>query len=197
MSHRYVPNDKWSQRAAAEGFRARSVYKLQEMDEKFRLIRKNQTVLDLGACPGSWLQYTSQKIGPRGLAIGVDLTAMEPIDENVHLYQEDITNLETIADILDGLSLDEVDLILSDLAPKTSGVKDIDQWRSIELSHSVIHVAEKFLKSGGKCVMKVLRGSDFDEFIADCKKSWQNVKVFNAKASRDRSTEVYVLLTKL
>ncbi|MDP7068963.1 MAG: RlmE family RNA methyltransferase [Candidatus Peribacteraceae bacterium] len=191
MPKRYVPNDAWSQKAAAEGYRARSVYKLQEMDEKFRLIKPKMTILDLGAMPGSWSQYAAKKLKGTGRVIAVDLQEMEPI-EGVETHTLDITDEKAMDQILP----EAVDLIISDLAPKTSGIKDIDQWKSIELSEAVVEIAQVRLKSGGKCVIKVLRGGDFDEFLKTCKQEWKEVKTFSAKASRDRSKEIYVILRK-
>lgn len=191
MPKPYTPNDKWSQRAAEAGYRARSVYKLQELDEKFRLIRPGMRVLDLGAAPGSWLQYTAETLNGNGEAIGVDLQEIEPI-EGVTTFVADITDTGAMKEILHG----EVDLILSDLAPKTSGIKDVDQWKSIELSEAVVDVARKHLKPGGRCVLKILRGADFDPFLKECKQEWNDVKTFVAKASRDRSKEIYVILRK-
>jgi 23S rRNA (uridine2552-2'-O)-methyltransferase len=189
MPKRYTPNDTWSQKAAAEGYRARSVYKLKELDEKFRLIQPGMTIVDLGAAPGSWLQYTAQCVGAKGKVIGIDLTEIEPID-GVETHVADITDTQ----LMDSIIPDRVDLILSDLAPKTSGIKDVDQWKSIELSQAVLAVARNHLKKGGTCVLKILRGGDFEEFLRGAKKEWGNVKTFSAKASRDRSKEIYVLL---
>lgn len=193
MPKRYIPNDKWSQKAAAEGYRARSVYKLMELDEKFRLINPGMTVLDLGAAPGSWSQYAAEKVRNtkyEGRIIGVDLREIEPID-GVETHVADITDSEALEKILP----EYVGLIISDLAPKTSGIADIDQWKSIELSQVVLDIARKHLKPKGTCVIKVLRGADFDEFIRECKAEWTEVKTFQARASRDRSKEIYVIIT--
>lgn len=194
MPKRYIPNDKWSQRAAAEGYRARSVYKLQQLNEKFRLLKPGMTVLDLGAAPGSWLQYTAEQVGKSGRAVGFDLQDIEPIAENVQTAVVDITDHNACRTQLDAFGINTVDLILSDLAPKTSGIRDIDQWRSIELSQAVLETAGQFLRPGGTCVLKVFRGADFDEFIAQTKTEWKQVKVTSVQASRDRSMEVYVVL---
>lgn len=196
MPKRYTPNDKWSQKAQEEGYRARSVYKLEELDTKFRLLQPGMTVLDLGAAPGSWLQYVAQKIGPQGKAIGMDLSEIEPIADNVSLYVQDITDVDGVEEILKNESMDAVDLVLSDLAPKTSGVKDVDQWRSIELSQSVRDIADRVLRPKGTCVMKVFRGADFDEFLLELKQVWDHVKVYVAHTSRDRSREVYIVMQK-
>lgn len=195
MPKRYTPNDKLSQQAAAEGYRARSVYKLQELDQKFRLIQPGMTILDLGASPGSWLQYArvksrKQKAEKQGRIIGIDLKEIEPI-EGVETFVCDITD----SNALDRILPERIDLILSDLAPNTSGIKDVDQWKSIELSEAVLGVARERLKKGGSCVMKILRGADFDEFLRNCKQEWKAVKTYVAKASRDRSTEIYVVVS--
>ena len=196
MPKPYTPNDKLSQKAAAEGYRARSVYKLQELDEKYSLLSPAFSVLDLGASPGSWLQYASKKIGPKGRAIGLDLNEIEPIDKNVKTYVQDITDIDAVDRILDKEGISEVDLVLSDLAPSTSGIKDVDQWKSIELSQAVSKIALRVLRPKGFCVIKVLRGGDFDKFITDLKKEWKDVKIVQVKASRDRSREIYLILSK-
>lgn len=194
MPKPYVPNDKWSQRAAREGFRARSVYKLMELDERMKIIKDGMTVLDLGAAPGSWLQYTAKEVGPKGKVIGLDLQPIEDIGKNVHTYVADITDHALIKSILEQEQVKFVDLILSDLAPKTSGIQDVDQWKSIELSNAVIETAKNFLKNSGTCVIKVLRGADFDEFLRVQKLLWKKVRTAQVEASRDRSKEIYVIL---
>jgi len=192
----YTPNDAWSRKAAAEGYRARSVYKLQELDQKFGLLKKGITVLDLGAAPGSWLQYTRKKIGSGGTCIGIDLQKIAPIDGVDLLYRADITDMDAIRKILTHANRRTVDVVLSDLAPNTSGIKDVDQWKSIELSEAVVAIAEEFLKPNGWCVLKVLRGADFDDFYRTLKAQWKNIKLQHAKASRDRSREIYIVMRK-
>lgn len=196
MPKRYTPNDTWSRKAAKEGFRARSVYKLQELDERFHLLRSGQTVLDIAAAPGSWLQYVSKRIGPKGLAIGFDLTPIQPIAENVRTFQQDITKSEEVDALLTAEHLPPIDLVLSDIAPSTSGIRDVDQWRSIELNQAVLAIAQRWLKSGGACVLKVFRGADFDAFLRDVKAEWSDVKMMSPRASRDRSREVYLVMRK-
>lgn len=193
MPKPYTTNDTWSQRAAAEGYRARSVYKLMELDERFALLKPGITVLDLGAAPGSWLQYTAQKIEP-GRAIGVDLTEIHPIGSNVSLYKQDVTNIAAIEEILKKEKVEHLDLVLSDIAPNTSGVRDVDQWRSLELARAVLAIAQKFLKPHGYGVVKVFRGADFDEFLREVRSTWEEVKTVTVKASRDRSREVYLVM---
>jgi 23S rRNA (uridine2552-2'-O)-methyltransferase len=198
MPKPYVHNDHWSQRAAKEGFRARSVYKLMELDDRFRLLRPDMTVLDLGAAPGSWLQYVSQKIGEKGKAIGVDLQAIAEVAPNVSVHREDILDEEALRNVLAEEDAEAVDLVLSDAAPSTSGVKDIDQWRSVEISYGVVAIASKHLRPGGACVLKVFRGADFDKLLRDIKTAgiWRDVRTAKVAASRDRSREVYLVMHK-
>jgi len=202
MPKPYIPNDSWSKKAAEEGYRARSVYKLMELDERFRLLKPGMRVLDLAAAPGSWLQYESQRIGTKGLAIGIDLTEIKPVAENVVTFQADVTDLKTISPVL-AEHLKQIsqapqtfDIVLSDIAPATSGIRDVDQWRSIELNQSVLEVAHQWLKPGGFCVLKVFRGADFDAFLREVKANWKDVRMAFAQASRDRSKEVYLVMRK-
>lgn len=196
MPKPYTPNDHWSRKAASEGFRARSVYKLQELAARFRLFRPGMIVLDLGAAPGSWLQFASQQVGESGRVIGLDLQSIDEVAPNVSVHRTDITNDEAIAKALAEEGVEEVDLVLSDAAPSTSGVKDIDQYRSVELAQAVIATASRTLRKGGACVIKVFRGADFDPLIREIKLSgvWADVRVTKVQASRDRSREVYLVM---
>lgn len=198
MPKPYTPNDKWSQRAAREGFRARSVYKLMQLNERFRLLRPGMTVLDFGAAPGSWLQYVSLQIGPRGKAVGFDLQAIAEVAPNVCVYRLDITDKEKLIGALAAEGVERADLVLSDVAPNTSGVKDIDQFRSVELAHTVLELASEYLRPDGFCVVKVFRGGDFDDMLRDIKRSglWRDIRITKVAASRDRSREVYLVMRK-
>lgn len=205
MPKPYTPNDKWSQRAAKEGYRARSVYKLMELDERFGLLKPGMTVIDLGAAPGSWLQYAAKMVGPTGALFGFDLTAIEPVAdpersrgvaENVKTFVKDITDRFGIEDLLRQEGVREADLVLSDIAPNTSGVKDMDQWKSVELATASLALTKDLLKPNGKCVVKVFRGADFDEFYKNLKMDWQEPRIIEVEASRDRSREVYVIVRK-
>jgi len=196
MPKPYIPNDAWAKRAAAEGYRARSVYKLKELDEKHSLIRSGMTVLDIGAAPGSWLQYVSEKIGT-GQAVGIDLQPIEPIAKNVRTFVADITDTEAIEGILASIGLTHVDLLLSDIAPSTSGIKGRDAWLSVELSRAVQKLSERLLGSQGTLVMKVFQGAEFEKFLADLRSAFRAVKVATVAASRDRSREVYVVCSGL
>ncbi len=193
MPKPYIPNDKWSQRAAKEGYRARSVYKLMELDVRYELLRPGIRVLDIGAAPGSWLQYTSDKLGPNGRVLGLDLKPIVEIAPNVTTRVVDVFDDAAVAAAIGEMSWQKVDLVLSDIAPNTSGVKDVDQWRSIELNQKIAAIARKYLRGHGSVVMKVFRGKNFDEFTQELKTQFGRLKVMSAIASRDRSREVYVV----
>jgi 23S rRNA (uridine2552-2'-O)-methyltransferase len=183
-----------------------------ELDERFHLLKTGMTVLDLGAAPGSWLQYTSEKIGSSGLVVGIDLIPIEPIAANVKTLVHDITDHNGVEEAIYAIMQKSIrsssessnsscssesfvfDLVLSDIAPNTSGTRDIDQWRSLELGRAVLAIAKHHLKAGGTCVVKIFQGADFDEFLRETKEQWRSTKVVTVKASRDRSHEVYLVL---
>ncbi|MSR86707.1 RlmE family RNA methyltransferase [Candidatus Peribacteria bacterium] len=196
MPKPYTPNDKWSQRAAKEGYRARSVYKLMELNERFGLLKTGMTVVDLGAAPGSWLQFAASEVGPTGALYGFDLTPIEAIADNVKTFVMDITDTYGVGETLRKEGVRDADLVLSDIAPNTSGVKDLDQWRSVELATASLAIAKDMLKPNGKCVVKIFRGADFDEFFGGLKLDWQEPKIVEVEVTRDRSREVYVVVRK-
>ncbi len=196
MPKPYVPNDKWSQRAAKEGYLARSVYKLMEIDARYELIRPGLRVLDIGAAPGSWLQYTSDKLGPEGRVLGLDLKPITFSAPNVMTKVVDVFDDAAVEAAIAGMSWQKLDLVLSDIAPNTSGIKDVDQWRSIELNRKIAAIAHRYLRGKGSVVMKVFRGKDFDMFTHELKTMFKRLKVMSAVASRDRSREVYVVCSE-
>lgn len=190
MPKPYTPDDHWARKARDEGYRARSVYKLMELDLKFRLLKPGMHVLDLGAAPGSWLQYAAEKVGPEGVVIGTDLTAIEPL-KGVRTFQADITDRERVMTFL---GKQKFDIVLSDAAPLTSGVKDIDQWKSVELCRAAVAIAERVLKPKGTALLKIFRGADYDDFLKELKRNWKSVNPVSVKTSRDRSREIYLVL---
>lgn len=181
--------DPYFKKAKAEGYRARSAFKLIEIDEKFRIFKKGQSVLDLGAAPGSWLQVIQKEVGNQGNLVGIDLQEMKSLGDHVALYQADIFS-DLVEDLLIG---EKFDVITSDLAPKTSGVKDIDQWKSIELNQKVVELAKKHLKPKGTVILKVFVGADFQDFVKELKGMFRKVNNFKPKACRDRSFETYLI----
>lgn len=183
--------DPYFRKAKQEGYRARSAYKLQEINDRLRLIRPGSTVLDLGAAPGSWSQLASKLVGKAGRVIAVDLTPIEPLP-GVVTIQADILKPETVAEIASLLPAG-ADVVLSDVSPKISGVKLTDHVRSIELAEASLQVALRFLRSGGAFVVKVFQGEDFPAFVASVRSYFETVKVMRPEASRDESNEHYVV----
>lgn len=184
----YKPNDYYARKAKAEDYKARSVYKLQEIDEKYHIIHRGQTVLDLGASPGSWSQFLSEKIGAKGRLLGIDLT---PIDFQL------LNGVFVTADINE-YQFDEscpvpppYDLVVSDMAPKTMGIKSADQARSFNLCHMALYVAQQHLKTHGAFVCKMFDGPDFQEFRQMMMETFQKVHVVRPKSTRSESKEIF------
>jgi 23S rRNA (uridine2552-2'-O)-methyltransferase len=198
MPKAYNPNDIYFRKAQKEGLRARSAFKLDEIFKKFKkLIDKKSNVLDLGSAPGSFLQIIEKQI-INGKLCGVDLNSIKPFPEtflkDFKFIKGDVFNIENIDYILEFFEGKKVDLITSDMAPKTSGIKSVDQWKSIELNQEVLHIAEKVLKTNGNLVSKIFKGEDFEEFwVSDFKDKFKVTKTFKPKACRDRSYEIFLI----
>ena len=182
--------DRYFQQAKKDGYRARSAYKLLEINDKFHLIRPGARILDLGAAPGSWSQVAA-KMGKASKIIAVDLQPMQPLP-GVQTIQADITQPETIARIEEVLP-DGADLVLSDVAPAASGVRLVDHARSIQLAEASLKIALHFLKANGAFVVKVFQGEDFLDFVAQTKQHFDTVRVVRPEASRRESDEHYVV----
>lgn len=193
MVKAYRPNDSWAQRAREAGYRSRSVYKLQELDQKYGLLKPGMWVLDLGAAPGSWLQYASAKIGKSGLVLGVDLEPIGLEKENVIAKVGDITNRDWLDKEIRSLGWQKADLILSDVMANTSGIKELDSAQSLELDRAVFAIAQRWLKPGGFLVMKVFESEDLPAFLVTLKKHFSQVEKERVQATRSRSREVYLV----
>ncbi len=180
--------DKYFRQAKADGYRARSAYKLIELNEKYRLIRAGMIILDLGAAPGSWSQVAA-KLGAQ--IVAVDLSPILPL-AGVTTIRGDITKPETVAQIESALG-GNADLVMSDVAPSTSGVHFVDHARSIELARASLQLAIKFLKPDGKFVVKVFQGEDFDAFVKEVKAHFRQVNVHRPPATRGESSEHFVI----
>ncbi|MEE2912672.1 MAG: RlmE family RNA methyltransferase [Planctomycetota bacterium] len=190
MSSQRDLHDHYFREAKRNGYRSRAAYKLIEINEKRNLLKKGDCVLDLGAAPGSWLQVASEQIGSRGKVVGVDLTEIEgSLPENVTTIQDDVMTLHEKS--FDGIT--EFDVILSDMAPNTTGTKTIDHHGSMRLCHCALDLAATILKSGGNLVMKVLEGEAYPELLDRAAESFSTAKGFKPKASRSISTEMYVV----
>jgi len=185
--------DHFFHKAKKENFLARSVYKLEEIDERFKIIKKNDLVIDLGYHPGSWIQYTSEKIGVNGMVIGADVrdinTKLLNV-KNVRLFQKDVLTIETMEEL--GVS-DQFDVVLSDMAPNTTGVQSVDQARSLNLVEMVFFLLPKFLKPGGNVVVKVFESNDAQLFLKEQKKLFSEFHYLRPKSTRSVSKEYFVI----
>lgn len=190
---RYDPRDRFFQRAKQEGLRARSAYKLEEIQRRFRILRPGGRVLDLGAAPGAWCQIAAREVGPTGLVLGVDLEPIAGLPTPVRTWVADAFAPE----LLDKLRAEggaPYDAVLSDLAPKTSGVRGTDEARSLALAERAIELARQVLKPKGSLVVKVFMGGGFEGFLREVKQAFVQVRVVRPEASVARSSkEVYLV----
>lgn len=192
----YNHKDPLMFKAHREGFRARSVFKLEELDKKFHFFATGMKVLDLGAAPGSWLQFASDKIGPAGKILGLDLQPIAPVGDNVTTEICDISDLDKVTQVLTSHDIQTFDLVISDLAPNTTGINYVDQLNSVRLNKAVFEVAKKHLIPSGRLIMKVFPGEHFDRFLKELKLYYKDVSVQRVSASRESSREVYVVCEK-
>lgn len=190
----YNPNDYYFRKAKAQKYVARSIFKLEEIDKKYKIFSKGDVVLDLGAAPGSWSQYASQMIGPKGFVLGIDLKSIGLSLSNARFIQMDIydLDLESVAQEFARFKL-PVDLLISDMAPKTTGVKLADQMRSLELCEQALRVAEEHLKPGGNFVCKLFHSGSFDEFRDQMRERFEKVRALRPKSTRKESKEVFMI----
>jgi len=183
--------DRYFRMAKEEGYRARSAYKLLQIQEKYRIIRKGNIVIDLGAAPGSWCQVVTRIVGGRGRIIALDLQPMEPVD-GVTMLQGDMTDPEVQAQVIE-MAGRKVNVVLSDAAPSTTGIKLRDHVISIELARAAFEVAQKLLVSNGNMVLKVFEGEDLPALIRDVKRLFRPVKVHTPAATRNESWESFIV----
>lgn len=190
----YDPRDAYYRKAKQAGLRARSAYKLEEIARRFGLYRPGMTVLDLGAAPGGWLQILSRLVGPHGLVVGVDLQPIEPVAPNVRTVVGDI-HAEATREAIRALRPDRFDALTSDMAPKTTGIKDVDESRSIELVRTALELCDEYLAQGGSLVAKVFEGGEFPALLAEFRQRFERVRLVRPEATRGRSFEIYVVAT--
>ena len=189
-------DDEYVKRSQKEGYRSRAVYKLQEIQQKDKLIKSAMQVVDLGATPGGWSQYAVELVGEKGRVVASDILPLDPLPF-VEFILGDFTEESVLNEILDVLNQDakksRADVVISDMAPNVTGVETIDQPKSIYLCELSLDMARMVLKPGGAFVAKVFQGDGSDAFIQDVKSSFKRVKIRKPKASRPRSREVYVV----
>ncbi len=185
-------NDHYVQEAKRLGYRARAAFKLLEIDARDRLLRPGQTVVDLGAAPGSWSQVAAAKLRGNGTVIALDLLPMDGI-AGVQFIQGDFAQDEALTALEAVLKGRQVDLVLSDMAPNISGVAAVDQARGMLLAELALEFCRKWLQPEGILLVKVFQGEGFDPFRREMTSAFCAVSVRKPKASRDRSSEVYLL----
>ena len=187
--------DYYFKKAKKEKYPARSVYKLEEAQKKYQFLKTGNAVLDLGCQPGSWSIYAAKIIGPEGLVVGVDLQEVKKVT---------VAKAAEIVWLLDDIMADDIvgriqqtresfQVILSDIAPRTSGNKWVDQQQSLNLARRVLELAGKLLEKGGNFYVKVFEGEDFREYVDSVRKSFKTVKIVKPRSSRSESREVFVL----
>jgi 23S rRNA (uridine2552-2'-O)-methyltransferase len=183
--------DPYGVRAKEAGYPARSVYKLKEIQDKYRLIRPGQRIVDLGCHPGSWLRYCSQLVGPDGLVLGVDVKEPTiPLSFNMKFLQADLL---TVSDETIKAWAGQVDVVVSDLSPKTSGIKWQDHQRSMELNSRALELGFLLLIRGGVVVLKIFEGEGSQNLIKIMKNRFEQVRNYKPKSSRSESPEVYLI----
>ncbi|MFH0810828.1 MAG: RlmE family RNA methyltransferase [Pseudomonadota bacterium] len=184
------PPDYWARRAKEEGLLARSAYKLEEMDEKYGLVRPHDAILDLGAAPGSWLQHILKRAS-QGVVVGVDLQRAAPkVRGRMHFIQADVFALDPAR--LRQFA-ETYDVVLSDLAPATSGSAFVDSQRSLRLAERALELSLEVLGVGGRFVVKVFQGEDFEAYRRAVEQDFEDVEVFKPKSSRKESNEIYLI----
>ena len=193
-------NDPYVKLATKEGYRARAAYKLKEIDEALHLIKPGQLVVDLGCTPGAWSQYLRRRMSPQGAAvgdlngtiIGLDLLPMEPI-EGVTFIQGDFREAEVLQQLEAALAGRQADIVVSDMAPNLSGIASADAARVEYLIELAIEFAQNHMKPQGALVAKVFHGGSYNEVVQRFKNAFTQVKPFKPKASRDRSSETFLV----
>lgn len=196
----YNPFDHYFNKAKKEGYKARSAFKLEEIQDKFHIFDKNvRTVIDIWCAPGSRLQYVAKEFQrlhiDDGLLIGFDIKDVKISLPNVHTYNQDITDRDAVQAIIHSHNIDSVDCIISDMAPNTMGLKDIDAIRAFGLLEDSLWMYETLLKKNGKFVVKVFMWPGFDEYVKRMKDLFggKSIKVYKPEASRTQSKETYVI----
>jgi 23S rRNA (uridine2552-2'-O)-methyltransferase len=184
-------NDDYVKRAVAEGYRSRAAYKLQEINARDKIFRPGMTVVDLGAAPGGWSQVACQLVG-KGNVIAIDLLTIDPID-GVDIIIGDFREAEVQQEVINKLDGRKVDLVISDMAPNFSGIRDVDLPRAVYLVEIAFEFAQEVLVPGGSLVVKIFQGEGFTECLQMFKGAFKTVVVRKPKASRSESREVYVI----
>jgi len=185
-------NDPYVQLARKEGWRSRAAFKLMEIDDKDKLLKRGEVVVDLGATPGGWSQVAVKRVGDGGLVFALDLLEMEPI-HGVEFIQGDFREDDVLAKLKEKLNGRQVGLVMSDMAPNMSGVPLVDQARIMHLAELGLEFALAHMKPDGAFLVKVFQGTDYENFFRSMREAFKTVVVRKPDASRDRSAELYLL----
>lgn len=189
-------SDEFVKRAQKDGFRSRAAYKFIEMNDKYRLIRPNDRIVDLGSAPGSWSQAASSLVSNNGKIFAIDLLPMDDI-KNTTFIQGDFRELSILQKLEELLENTVVDLVISDMAPNISGIKMVDQQKAIYLNELALEFAKNHLKQNGFFLVKSFVGVNFDEFLAELKINFKKVFKIKPDSSRSRSSEIFLLAHEL
>jgi 23S rRNA (uridine2552-2'-O)-methyltransferase len=189
----YNPKDYFFHKAKKENYAARSVFKLEEIDERFHILKPGYKILDLGAAPGSWSQYASQKVGQQGRVLGIDIQPIKLTLPNSVFITADMRQLNLDQVMTENGIAPPFDVVLSDMAPKTTGIRITDAQRSLELCELALATAERFLRPRGSFVAKLFHSEEFDKFRNDLRERFGRVEVLRPKSTRKESKEIFFI----
>lgn len=185
--------DTFFKKAKKEGYRARSIYKLKEIQERFHIIKKDHKILDLGCAPGSFLQYISEQVGEKGVVFGIDILPTPPLNKkNIITIQADIRSID-LGSIISSYRIDAFDVITCDIAPNLTGIRETDDKNIHELFFAVLTFVEKSLKKNGSFIIKSFFSETFKPIQEDLKRLFKKVTVYKPQASRTKSSEIYLI----
>ncbi len=185
--------DHYYNKAKKENYLARSIYKLEEIDQKYKILTKGDKVFDLGYHPGSWTQYTAKKVGDKGRVIGIDIKEVNQklnTISNVTVYEKDVNDVKNLEEL--GMQ-DKFDALISDMAPNTTGIKSVDQTRSLQLVEMVFYHLPNFLKEGGNFVIKVFDSNDAQQYLKQQRHMFEKFHFLKPKSTRSVSKEFFVI----
>jgi 23S rRNA (uridine2552-2'-O)-methyltransferase len=185
--------DHYFEKAKKDNYLARSAYKLEEINKKYNILSKDMNVLDLGYYPGSWTQYTAKVVGDKGTIVGIDIQEVNPkleVLKNVRVYEKDINDVKSLEEL--GVS-DKFDALISDMAPSTTGIKSVDQARSLNLVEMVFYHLPNFLKIGGNFTIKVFDSNDAQMFLKQQRSLFTEYSFLKPKSTRSVSKEFFVI----
>jgi len=174
------------------GYRARSAFKLLQIQKRFNILKPNNTVIDLGAAPGGWSQVAKDIVGEKGTVVGIDISPLKPI-RGVTFLQGDMTKETSVNELIEIIGEKKADVVLSDMSPDISGNYSIDHAKSIYLNQQAFETAKMALKLGGNFLCKIFSGEDLENFINDVNKHFKSIKRFSPQASRKSSSEIYII----